>query len=148
MPPDGGEPVAVAVVERRVGPGVEWASGAVESARRTAVSSRILARIEEIRVTAGSEVAEGDVLIGLDARDLDARSGEAAEALRGARARLALARTEQERMAKLVAQGVEAQQRLDRQRAISGWRGPRWTGWRRASGSRARGSRSPRSARR
>lgn len=112
--PDGGEAAAVAVVERRVGPGVEWASGAVESARRTAVSSRILARIEEIRVTAGSEVAEGDVLIRLDARDLGARSGEAAEALRGARARLALARTEQERMAELVARGVEAQQRLDR----------------------------------
>lgn len=109
-----GAPAAVAVVERRVGPGVEWASGAVESARRAAVASRILARIEEIRVNAGSEVAKGDLLIRLDARDLGARSGEVAEALRGARAKLALARTEQERMAKLVAQGVEAQQRLDR----------------------------------
>jgi len=108
------EPEAVAEVERRVGPDVEWASGAVESARRTAVASRILARIEEIRVSAGSEVAEGDVLVRLDARDLDARTREVEEALRGARARLTLARTEQERFAKLVAQGVESQQRLDR----------------------------------
>lgn len=112
--PERGEPAAVAVVERRVGPGVEWTSGAVESARRTAVASRILARIEEIRVTAGSEVAAGDLLIRLDARDLGARSGEVAEALLAARARLALARTEQQRMAKLVTEGVEAQQRLDR----------------------------------
>jgi membrane fusion protein (multidrug efflux system) len=109
-----GETGAVAVVEQRVGPDFEWASGAVESARRTAVASRILARIDEIRVNAGSEVAEGDLLIRLDARDLAARSGEAEEALRGARARLALARTEQERAAKLAAQGVESQQRLDR----------------------------------
>lgn len=113
-PLEGEAPAGVAVVEHRIGPGIEWASGAVESARRTAVSSRILARIEEIRVSAGSEVTEGDVLIRLDARDLDARSGEAGEALRSARAKLSLARTEQERMAKLVAQGVESQQRLDR----------------------------------
>jgi RND family efflux transporter MFP subunit len=113
-PPAVAEPADVAPVERRVGPGVEWASGAIESARRTAVASRILARIEEIRVSAGSEVAEGDVLVRLDARDLDARTSEVAEALRGARASLALARTEHERMAKLVAEGVEAQQRLDR----------------------------------
>jgi RND family efflux transporter MFP subunit len=112
--PQRGEPADVAVVERRVGSAVEWASGAVESARRTAVASRILARIEEIRVSAGSEVAEGDVLIRLDARDLDARTSEVAEALRGARARLKLARTEHERMTKLVAEGVEAKQRLDR----------------------------------
>jgi RND family efflux transporter MFP subunit len=114
---EGEEPAGVAVVERRVGPGVEWASGAVESARRTAVSSRILARIEEIRVSAGSEVAEGDVLVRLDARDLEARTSEAVEALRGARARLALARTEQDRMEKLVAEGVEAKQQLDRTRS-------------------------------
>lgn len=111
---EGGEPGAVAEVERRVGPGLEWASGAVESARRAAVASRILARIEEIRVSAGSEVAEGDLLIRLDARDLDARTGEVGEALRGARARLALARTEKQRMSKLVAEGVESLQRLDR----------------------------------
>jgi RND family efflux transporter MFP subunit len=55
-----------------------------------------------------------DLLIRLDARDLDARSGEVGEGLRIARAKLTLALTEQERMAKLVEQGVESQQRLDR----------------------------------
>jgi RND family efflux transporter MFP subunit len=112
--PGGETPTNTSVVERRVGPGVEWASGAVESARRAAVASRILARIEEIRVSAGSQVAEGDLLVRLDARDLAARTSEVAEALSGARARLALARKEQTRIAKLVSEGVEAQQRLDR----------------------------------
>lgn len=112
--PAGEMPANTSVVERRVGPGVEWASGAVESARRAAVASRILARIEEIHVTAGSQVAEGDLLVRLDARDLAASTSEVTEALRGARARLALARKEQARIAELVSEGVEAQQRLDR----------------------------------
>lgn len=100
-------------VELRVGEGVEWASGAVESARRTAVASRILARIEEVRVRAGSEVKEGDVLVVLDARDLEARVREVREALRGARARLQLARAEKGRVDKLIAEGVATQARLD-----------------------------------
>ncbi len=104
-------------VERSTSASVEWTSGAVESARRTAVASRILARIEEIPVTAGAEVQVGDLLVRLDARDLEASAEEAAQALRGARAALALARTEQARVAELVRQGVEAQQRLDRTRA-------------------------------
>ena len=43
--------------------------------------AKALARIEEIRVVAGSEVAEGDVLVRLDARDLDARTREVEEAV-------------------------------------------------------------------
>jgi RND family efflux transporter MFP subunit len=100
-------------VERSVGPGVEWASGAVESARRTAVAARILARIEAVNVRAGSEVQEGDVLVVLDARDLDARVREVHEALRGARARLELARAEKTRVDKLIAEGVATRARLD-----------------------------------
>jgi len=102
-----------ALVERRTEASVEWASGAVESARRTAVAARILARIEEVRVVAGSEVREGDLLVRLDARDLSARAREADEALRAARAELALARSERERTATLVREGVSTGQRLD-----------------------------------
>lgn len=100
-------------VEQVVEPAVEWASGEVASARQTAVASRVLARIEDVRVRAGSVVAEGDVLIALDARDLEARVGEAGGALRASEARLDLAQREQARAAELVRSGVAPQARLD-----------------------------------
>jgi RND family efflux transporter MFP subunit len=98
-----------AVVESITSPSLEWASGAVDSARRTSIAPRILARIEEVRVRAGSEVARDDLLVKLDARDLDARVREGEEALRGARAQLELARAE--------AKGVATQQRVDQVRS-------------------------------
>lgn len=92
---------------------LEWASGEVASARHTTVASRVLAGIEEIRVRAGSIVSEGDVLIKLDARDLESRVGESREALRAAEARLELARREHARTEELFRSGVAPQQRLD-----------------------------------
>jgi len=103
-----------AVVEEVVAAGIEWASGEVASARHTAIASRVLARIEEIRVRAGSRVEEGAILVVLDARDLQARAGEAQEKLTAARARLELARTEHERAEKLFSEGVGTRQQLDR----------------------------------
>jgi membrane fusion protein, multidrug efflux system len=100
-------------VETRVEPALEWESGELASARHTAVSSRVLARIEDVRVRAGSRVAEGDVLVVLDARDLESRVGEASEARRSAEARLELARAEHERAELLFRQGVGTRQRLD-----------------------------------
>ncbi len=103
----------LAVVEEVTESAVEWASGEVASARHTAVASRVLARIEEIRVRAGSSVSEGDVLVVLDARDLQARVGEAEEALRSSEARLELARREQARTQELFRTGVAPQRRVD-----------------------------------
>ncbi len=102
-----------ATVKRVSRPAVEWASGALASARRTIVAARILARIEEVKVRAGDRVARGDVLIVLESRDLEARVAQAREALRAAEARLALARTEKERFEKLFRRGVASRQRLD-----------------------------------
>jgi RND family efflux transporter MFP subunit len=73
----------------------------------------VLARIEEVRVRAGSNVDEGDVLLVLDARDLRARAREAEEALRSSEARLDLARREHARAEELVGTGVAPQRRLD-----------------------------------
>jgi len=103
-----------ATVEERLEPVIEEASGTLVSARHTTVSSKILARIEEVRVRAGAEVREGDVLILLDARDLDARGREAREALAAAQAERQLAQTERARVEKLFAQGVSSRQGLDR----------------------------------
>lgn len=106
-----------AEVERVVGETVEWTSGAVESARRTAVSSRILARIEAVTVTAGSEVREGETLVRLEAGEPEARLKEAEEALRAARAQLDLARRDAQRIERLFEQGVATRQRLDQVRS-------------------------------
>jgi len=108
---------AVAVVEAVTEPAVEWASGEVASVRHTAVASRVLARIEEVRPRARSVVAEGDVLVVLDARDLRARVGEAGEALRSSEARLDLARLERARVEELFRTGVAPQRRLDEARS-------------------------------
>ena len=48
------EPASENVAETNTSePVVEWASGTVESATRTAVAARIVARIEQIHVAAG-----------------------------------------------------------------------------------------------
>ena len=106
-------PGITARVERKQTQVTEWASGTVASARHTAVASRILATIREVRVRAGSEVRAGDVLIVLDAEELEARTAGAAEALRAARARLTLAKQEMERARELLAEGVGTRQRAD-----------------------------------
>jgi len=108
---------AVTSVESVTEPAIEWASGEVASARHTAVAARVLARIEEIRPRAGSVVSEGDVLVVLDARDLQARLGEAGEALRSSEARLELARLESSRVEELFRTGVAPQRRLDEARS-------------------------------
>ncbi|WP_158008323.1 efflux RND transporter periplasmic adaptor subunit [Methyloceanibacter methanicus] len=92
---------------------VEWASGAVESARRTTVAARILARIEDVHVVAGDEVAKGDILVTLDARDLMARVQQAREALKAGEAQRDLARQELTRTEQLLERGVSTQQRFD-----------------------------------
>ncbi|MGH0034662.1 MAG: efflux RND transporter periplasmic adaptor subunit [Myxococcota bacterium] len=109
----GAEGAARASVEEVVEPAFEWASAEVASSRHTAVSSRVLARIEDVRVRAGSAVSEGDVLVVLDARDLRARVGEAQEVLRAAEARLELALREHARAQELLRTGVAPERRLD-----------------------------------
>lgn len=109
--PDTGE---IAAVERVVEPAVEWASGTLASARQTAISSRILARIEDIRVHAGDYVEEGDTLVVLDARDYDSRLRQVSDALRGARARIELAQAEKDRAETLLQRGTGTRQQFDR----------------------------------
>jgi membrane fusion protein (multidrug efflux system) len=106
-------PQGTAVVERIAEPAVEWASGTVESAKSTTVASRIVARIEQVHVSAGDEVAEGDILVELDARDLTARVQQARDALKAAEARLELARSELARSAELLKRGVTTSARHD-----------------------------------
>jgi len=105
---------SVATVELAVEPVVEQVSGTVASARHTTVSSKILARIDDVRVRAGSEVAVGDVLIVLDSRDLEARVREAQDARAAASSQLELAKSERDRVQKLFSQGVAPRRDVDR----------------------------------
>lgn len=105
---------ATVAVERTLEPVVEAVSGTVASARHTTVSAKILARIEDVKVRAGSEVAAGDVLVVLDSRDLAAQAREAEEARAAARSQLELARRERDRSQELFAQGVASRRDLDR----------------------------------
>lgn len=100
-------------VERVNEPAFEWASGTLQSASRTAVSSRILARIEDIKVAAGDRVKAGDVLVVLDARTLEARVQQASDAQRGASAKRGLAEAEMKRAEELLKRGVGTRQRHD-----------------------------------
>jgi RND family efflux transporter MFP subunit len=120
--PDSIEPVAevgaaagtIVAVERAIEPVVERVSGTVASARHTTISAKILARIEDVKVSAGSEVAVGDVLVVLDSRDLAARAREAEQARAVARSQLDLASRERDRAQELFKQGVAARRDLDR----------------------------------
>jgi membrane fusion protein (multidrug efflux system) len=109
VPPD----ATLAAVEESSDPVVEWTSGAVASERRTVVASRILARINAIRVRAGDSVAAGDLLVELDDRDYKTRVAQAREAIQAAQARLDLATSEKDRYEKLFQRGVATKQRLD-----------------------------------
>jgi len=104
----------VATVELAVEPVVEQVSGTVASARHTTVSSKILARIDDVKVRAGSEVTVGDILIVLDSRDLEARVREAQDARSAASSQLELARSERDRVQQLFSQGVAPRRDVDR----------------------------------
>ncbi len=94
-------------------PEIEWTSGTVTSARETTVAARILARIAAIRVRAGDVVRRGDVLVVFEAKDIKARVAQARDALKTAKARLALAGAEKERFTPLYESGVIPRQRYD-----------------------------------
>lgn len=115
--PETGADHRVVEVSEHTEPVFEHASGTVASEIETRVSSKILARIEEIDVRAGSVVETGQVVVRLDRRDLEARTEEARDQLRAAEARLELARTEQKRMEALASANVASRQEVDRIRS-------------------------------
>ena len=107
------EDAPVAQAERTLTDVAEWASGAVASAVETEVSSQIMARIEEVRVSAGDAVQADQTLVVLDRQEPLARTAQARQALTAAKARLDLARSELDRVEQLFEGNVVARQRLD-----------------------------------
>ncbi len=109
--PDGAR---TAIVAESTVPIIEEASGAIQAKRRTMVSSRIMAAIAAVRVSAGDEVAEGEILITLDDRDLKAKVDEAQRAIEGLAAAQANAKKDLDRMKKLLADDVIGQSEFDK----------------------------------
>ena len=103
----------LSMVEHVAEPAIEWASGTVESARRTTVAARIVSRVETFHVAAGDLVKQGDLLVELDGRELLARVQQARDTRDAANARLELADREFKRSEDLLKQGVTTPQRHD-----------------------------------
>ncbi|HUT14020.1 MAG TPA: efflux RND transporter periplasmic adaptor subunit [Thermoguttaceae bacterium] len=97
------------VVEEKTKDYIEVAVGSLKAADRTEISSRVLAPIQSISVTAGSRVNEGDTLVMLDRRALDAERSKAVADLIGAEAAVKRADGDYRRAADLFGQKMMSQ---------------------------------------
>jgi RND family efflux transporter MFP subunit len=95
-------------------PLTEKVPGTVTAKQATDISSRILARIESIKVRAGDRVKQGDLLVTLEQTDLRARQSQAEERINGIDARLLEADQQLRRLQELFSQGMIARVELDR----------------------------------
>jgi RND family efflux transporter MFP subunit len=95
-------------------PVTESAVGTVRAVREASVASKILAKVLEVKVKAGQQVAKDEVLVRLDDADLKARLQQAQAAASAARAQRDQAKTELERIQGLFKQNAAAPIELER----------------------------------
>ena len=108
-----GEAQLITVQKIRV-PRIESSVGSIRAVHEAAVASKLLAKVIEVRVTAGQRVQKGEVLVRLDDADLAARLEQAQATADGARAARDQAKIEQDRVQLLVQQGAAAKIEWDR----------------------------------
>lgn len=89
----------------------------VGARQATTISSRTLARISDIRVSAGDNVIQGQLLLVLESSDLESRLEQAKEQVRAARARMVEAQQNLERAEQLHLQDLVADAVLDEARS-------------------------------
>ena len=103
-------------------PDIYEATGTVRARTSAVISSRVMAYVREVRVAAGDRVREGQLLVALDSRDLDAgyrqaeaRSAvpEADNAIASAQASLNLAQATHKRMKELLDKDSISNQEFD-----------------------------------
>jgi RND family efflux transporter MFP subunit len=100
--------LATQQVTMRAVPGVTEAVGTVQAEQLASITARVVANVVEMRVSAGQRVSSGETLAVLDDRDLRHRVEQAEEAVRGAEATLAQARSDLNRDKPLFDQQVIA----------------------------------------
>ena len=101
------------VVRIRV-PRIESSVGTIRAVHETTVSSKLLAKVIEVGVTAGRRVAAGEVLVRLDDADLVARFEQAKATVTARRAARDQAVIERDRVKRLVEQEAAAKIEWDR----------------------------------
>ncbi|MCX7964464.1 MAG: efflux RND transporter periplasmic adaptor subunit [Candidatus Sumerlaea chitinivorans] len=106
----------VVPVERLDVPMTEEAVGTVQSRHKVDITPRIQAVIEKILVSAGDHVKQGDLLVVLDKRDLEANVGQAEQALKAAEANYRQAVTDHARNMELLQRQVISPQEADNSR--------------------------------
>lgn len=94
-------------------PRIETAVGSVEPVHEAAVASKLLARVVEVKASAGKSVTEGDVLVRLDDAELKSRTDQAESAVTSAESRRERARADHARAEKLVQNRVVTQADFD-----------------------------------
>ncbi len=105
---------ATGLVKAITRPRRESAVGTIRAMYEAVVASKLLARVEEVRVTAGQVVKQGDVLLVLDKADLLAKLEQARAAVTAAQARLEQAEVDQKRAQNLRVRESSTQSELDR----------------------------------
>ncbi len=102
------------VVKRVRRPRQESAVGTIRAVSEAVVASKLLARVEEVRVKAGQDVKQGDVLVVLDKADLRSRIEQALAEETSAKAKYDQAVIEQGRAERLRARESMTQSELDK----------------------------------
>ena len=116
------ENATVVAVQAETRPLIEQAAGTLRAKVETVISPIITATISSVAVWAGDEVKAGDVLVTLDARELQARVDQARQAVVAARARLAQSEKDLARVRRIMKAdpGAVSRAELDRmQTALS-----------------------------
>ncbi len=104
--PESHEPADVTVSTSVSATGITTAPGTVVATRQAELATRVSGTIRNVAVDVGTEVTEGQTLVSLESRDVDAR-------IASARAAAELARAWHQRIAALAADGAATAQELD-----------------------------------
>ncbi len=108
--PEGAVVASIVPVEQTY---VEEAIGTLKAADRTEISSRVMASIKEITVRSGSNVKEGEMLIRLDRRDVEAERSQAEANVVAAQAALNRAESDFNRAEQLHANRTVSREQYD-----------------------------------
>lgn len=109
--------VSVARVRQDMGGRTVTATGVVQPIRSASPGSRLTGVVTVARFDEGDHVRTGQVLVSIDARDLEARGAQASASVREAQAGVAEASSDLARMEALYAKGFLPRARLDLARA-------------------------------
>ena len=109
-----GKPEELDSVDEIIKDVTEEAIGTLKAANRTAISAKVMATIQEITVTAGDEVQQGDILVRLDSKELETRVRQAEQSLAAAEASRKQAEQDYERAKSLHEKRAASKAELDK----------------------------------